>query len=238
MKEAKQQAELYVDLMGHDIRNMNHTAMGYLELALQELETEKRLRLDDKLLIEKPLHALENSSALIDNVRKLQKLMNEGVKTKPTDLHKIFRELEQTTFYPDDRDVIINIQHVSGYMVQANELLKDVFMNLITNAIKHSDEERPLIVNVKVEPSNENGQKYYMCMVEDDGPGIPDVYERVNYSTGSRGALPRHTAKGSDCTLVRTLVEGYHGKVWVEDRVPGDYTKGSRFVVELPAAEK
>jgi hypothetical protein len=36
---------------------------------------------------------------------------------------------------------------------------------------------------------------------------------------------------------VKTLVDGYHGKVWVEDRVPGDYTQGTRFVVKLHAAE-
>lgn len=41
-KAAKQQAELYVDLMGHDSKNSNQYAMGYLELALQALETEKR----------------------------------------------------------------------------------------------------------------------------------------------------------------------------------------------------
>jgi signal transduction histidine kinase len=35
--------------------------------------------------------------------------------------------------------------------------------------------------------------------------------------------------------LVKSLVESYHGSVWVEDRVPGDHTKGSRFVVMLPA---
>jgi signal transduction histidine kinase len=37
--------------------------------------------------------------------------------------------------------------------------------------------------------------------------------------------------------IVNALVESYHGKVWVEDRVQGDYKKGSRFVVLLPALE-
>lgn len=37
--------------------------------------------------------------------------------------------------------------------------------------------------------------------------------------------------------LVKSLVDSYHGRVWVEDRLPGDYTKGSRFVVIRPAAD-
>jgi len=37
--------------------------------------------------------------------------------------------------------------------------------------------------------------------------------------------------------LVRTLVEDYHGRTWVEDRVPDDNKQGARFVVLLPLAE-
>ena len=38
--------------------------------------------------------------------------------------------------------------------------------------------------------------------------------------------------------LVKSLVESYGGRVWVEDRIAGDHTKGARFVVMLPAVEK
>jgi signal transduction histidine kinase len=36
--------------------------------------------------------------------------------------------------------------------------------------------------------------------------------------------------------LVKTLVECYLGRIWVEDRVAGDYRQGCRFIVELPDA--
>ncbi len=37
---------------------------------------------------------------------------------------------------------------------------------------------------------------------------------------------------------VKTLVDSYGGRVWVEDRIKGDHTKGARFVVMLSAIEK
>ncbi|WP_424356713.1 ATP-binding protein [Methanocella sp. MCL-LM] len=43
--------------------------------------------------------------------------------------------------------------------------------------------------------------------------------------------------RGFGLYLVRTMIEYYHGKVWVEDRVPGDYSRGARFVVMLPALD-
>ena len=38
--------------------------------------------------------------------------------------------------------------------------------------------------------------------------------------------------------LVKSLVDSYAGMIWVEDRVPGDHTRGAKFVVMLPAADK
>jgi signal transduction histidine kinase len=42
------------------------------------------------------------------------------------------------------------------------------------------------------------------------------------------------TGKGLGLYLVGTLVHDFQGKIWVEDRVPGDPAKGARFVVMLP----
>lgn len=57
-----------MDLIGHDINNMNQVAMGYLELARDNLSLDK----DSLVLIQKPLEILTRSSKLISNVRKLQ----------------------------------------------------------------------------------------------------------------------------------------------------------------------
>jgi PAS domain S-box-containing protein len=233
---AKQQAELYVDLMSHDINNMNQLALGYLELALQKLESDKNLKMEDRMLIENPMQTLTNSSALIKNVRKLQILSTEGIKITSLDINMIFQELEEMSFHSQDREIIINIPHVPGYMIEANELLKDVFVNLITNAVKHSDAAKPLTINVNVVPVIENGRRYIKCMVEDNGPGIPDWLKNKLFNRFQRGSSKAH-GRGLGLYLVKTLVEGYRGKVWVEDRVPGDHTKGARFVVMLPAVE-
>ena len=51
-----------------------------------------------------------------------------------------------------------------------------------------------------------------------------------------RGAT-KASGRGLGLYLVKTLVDDYHGRVWVEDRVPGDYKKGAQFVVRLLAVE-
>ena len=233
---AKQQAELYVDLMGHDINNMNHSAMGYLELALVSLDGGGKLAAEEKTMLEKSYQAMQNSSRLIDNVRKLQHLMVDGFKTRRIDMHELFREIDPADMCSDDRDVTVNIPDLPHYFVDADGLLLDVFTNLISNAIKHSDEAKPLIVDVKVEPAIQNGRACYRCVVEDNGPGMPDVLKSRLFSR-FQGDGNGAEGRGLGLYMVRTLVEGYRGQVSVEDRTPGDWTQGSKIIITLPAAD-
>ena len=237
VSEEKERAELYLDLMAHDINNMNQSAQGFLELALQTLEVDGRIGRNNQLLIEKPLQAVQSSSRLISNVQKLQKLTEDGIKTRPVDLHDVFEEIKTSDFHIGEREATIIIHEVPHAIVGGSDLLRDVFFNLISNAVKHSKPDKPVTIDVRVERVDVDGRSYYRCSVEDDGPGVPDALKPRLFQRFLRGNTKIH-GKGLGLYLVRTLVEGYGGRVWVEDRVKGDHTKGARFVVLLPAMEK
>jgi PAS domain S-box-containing protein len=232
LEEAKENVELYLDLMSHDINNYNQTAMGYLELAFEA----KTLN-EAKELMKKPFEALENSSKLIENVSKLKQVKTKSLKYHAIDLCDVFKGLVQEYTHISGKDVVINFKPYDGCFVVANNLVRDVFSNLISNSIKHSDDVRPLIINISIEPFEENGRKCYKAMVEDNGPGIPDELKGKIFRKFQRGKT-RASGKGLGLFLVNTLVTDFGGKVWVEDRVQGDYTKGARFVVTLPVVEK
>ena len=69
LEEARSRAELYLDLLTHDITNYNTAAMGYLELAQLRLDPEKKEK-----LLNRPLQVLKYSSELIANVRSLRRV--------------------------------------------------------------------------------------------------------------------------------------------------------------------
>lgn len=73
IKKAKAHADLYVDLMGHDITNMNQIGLGYLELAMDILNTGGCIGIGQRDFIGKPIDVLRKSSKLISSVKKLQK---------------------------------------------------------------------------------------------------------------------------------------------------------------------
>ncbi len=79
--------------------------------------------------------------------------------------------------------------------------------------------------------------KYYRVMIEDTGPGIPDALKGTifNFIYENSG---KATRRGLGLHLVKTIVGLLNGRIWVEDRVPGDSTKGARFVIMLPTIDQ
>lgn len=229
--DAKAQAELYLDLMGHDINNLNQIALGYLELAV-DLEKDDEI----KKLVEKPADAIRNSSKLIDNVRKLQKVKTGVLKIEAVDLDSLLVELRDQYLNVPGKSVVIDYIPGSDCLVMANGLLKDVFSNIIGNAIKHSGPSKSVRIGMRLERCLKYGRNFCRVTVEDDGPGIPDALKKRVFARFSKEKA-KTEGKGLGLYLVKSLVEDFHGTVHVEDRVPGDYTQGARFVVMLPAAE-
>ncbi len=228
LRDAKEQTELYLDLMGHDINNINHIAMGYLEMALDIMEKRGGLDVDNKQLLDKPLEMMKNSSTLINTVRKIQRIREGGLKNEAIDIGTILGELKREYSYIPGRDITINFEAKGRYPVMANPLLKDVFANLIGNAIKHSN--GPLTIHIKLDKVTQHNNKFYRIAIEDNGPGIPDELKSTLLSHR------KLSGKGLGLYLVRTFTRQFNGKFWIEDRVKGDHTKGCRFVVLLPTA--
>jgi PAS domain S-box-containing protein len=226
--EEKALSDLYLDLMCHDINNMNQIGIGFLELAMDEPGLDEKCR----SLLSRSMGAMEGSTRLIDNLRKLKRVKSGELHRQVIDLGQVLTDVKKNYSHIPGRTVTINYVLVKGYRVVANELLYDLFSNLVDNAIKHSKESP--VIGISVVTAYEDNKMYYKIVVEDNGPGIPDDLKVKIFSRHLRGDTK---AKGSGIGLylVKTLVNSYQGRLWVEDRVPGDRSKGSKFVVMLPA---
>lgn len=229
----KDRSQFYMDLMAHDINNMNHIGMGYLEMAIDKLKG--CADADSIALMEKTYEALQSSSALIDNVRTVQKLQTSDLVPEIVDMGEMLGEVrDKYSNYPG-HDVTIDYQPVKGYCIRASKLFKEVFANIVENAIKHSDPEKPLWIGIRLSSVKEGEKGYYRVEIEDNGPGIPDGNKQTIFSRYKRGQTAAH-GKGLGLYIVQMLVEEFGGKVWAEDGVAGDHTKGARFVILMPAA--
>lgn len=227
--EEKTRAELYLDLLTHDIINYNTAAMGYLQLADMRLDPDH----NDHKLITRPLEELRNSSELIANIQDIQALEEGRDKSERINICTLLKEVKEEYEAAMDREITITLAEEGHCSVTASNLLKAAFSNLVSNSIKHSSGSVHILMTLSFE--KQDGNEVVRVSVEDDGPGIPDEMKEKVFSRSLQG-LTKAVGHGLGLYLVRRLVDGYGGKVWVEDRVSGDHTKGARFVVMLPAS--
>jgi signal transduction histidine kinase len=118
-----------------------------------------------------------------------------------------------------------------------NELhLNQVFSNLLNNALKYLDPQRPgeIKITAKETVANNGKQGHVVYCVEDNGIGISQEYHKKVFEIFSRLNPDDTDGEGLGLTIVNKIISRHHGKVWVESE-PG---KGSRFFISLPMLPK
>ncbi|MDW5562438.1 MAG: PAS domain-containing protein [Methanomassiliicoccus sp.] len=225
--EAKERAEMYLDLLTHDIQGHNAAISGYIQLAMvKDKHTKKR----DEL--QKALDAITASSDLIDTMRKIQMVEMHDSAHGQIELSTMLEDVISDVHVVGGERIHIEKHTQPDSYTMASSMIKEAFWNILINCVKHSEGD----IHIKIRQNHiyDGGREYHKFIIEDDGPGIPDDVKPKVFLRKYRG---RTKAQGSGLGLYLTkrLVEEHGGKIWVEDRVPGDFSQGTRFIIHLPA---
>jgi len=229
--DSRREAELYTDVLSHDIKNFNQAILGYLDLLKMKVEKPEMLS-----IINKVGEQVMNTSWLASNVRTMSRVTFGDVELARMDLGTVLQECERsvTQYYPG-RTIVSKGGIDKGVMyIEADELIRELFVNILTNAVKY-DSHEPVEIDISCEKTYDDERPYWTVAIADKGIGIPDDIKPIIFDRFSKA--PKKKGSGMGLHIVKTLATRYRGKVWVEDRVPGDPTKGAVFKVQLPAVE-
>ena len=174
---------------------------------------------------------VSRGSKLISNVRKLSTLHESKFIIKPIRVNKTLKESIKFLKHSfQTRKINIHVTYKKKeYFVYANDLLLDIFENLLLNAVRHNSNAN---VQIEIKVSNEkvDGERFIKILVLDNGDGIEDIRKQHIFQRGSK-EQSSNGGMGLGLSLVKKTVDRYNGKIWVEDRVKGDFTQGSNFIL-------
>ncbi|PKL62994.1 MAG: histidine kinase [Methanomicrobiales archaeon HGW-Methanomicrobiales-2] len=211
LEAANREANLYLDIMTHDIKNAENVSNLYADLLIEMLEGEAAL------YARKIRSSVRRSAEILGNVTTIRRIHHDSPDVGPVDLDLVIRE--EVAAFPD---VLIEFS-VSHRRIWADDLLSEVFANLIRNAVKFGDPGIRIAIRVE-----EYDGESVLVSVEDTGPGIPDPMKESIFHRFERGWVGGY-GDGLGLFIVRTLVERYGGTIRVEDRVEGRSDLGTAF---------
>jgi signal transduction histidine kinase len=214
-----------VSLISHDLRSPLAVVVGYLDLLRKPLtETERDCAIES---------AQRNAGRMADLLEDLlsatraEELLAPAA-LLPVDLASLAEEVV-SSLAPTHSGRPLTIEVAGAPVVRGEEKrLRQVLVNLITNAFKYSPEPEPVLVRVVCE-----GGTAWLQVI-DHGPGVPEgdratVFERYTRLAGTAAGRP---GVGLGLYIVRIIAENHGGCVSVTE-TPGG---GATFSVELPCA--
>ncbi|TFG01159.1 MAG: PAS domain-containing sensor histidine kinase [Promethearchaeota archaeon] len=235
LKEALAKSDFYRDLLAHDMGNILNNIQSSIQL-LELLDSNQEMSKEKKDAMNIIKKQVKRGSSLISNVRKLSDINGIELPLKTIEIKgfitSAFKDI-CSRFQEREVEVRRNIPK-DAIKVEAGDLLLDVFENILINGCIHNDSKK-IELEINVSKIRKNEERYIQVEFKDNGIGIIDenkesIFQRSIKRGKSKGGM------GLGLSLVKSIIEQYNGKIWVENRIEGDYTQGSNFIILLKEA--
>ncbi len=230
-RDAYNRANFYKDLFAHDINNiLNNIHMALQIASMDSIDTKKAKEMFDIVK-----EQTQRGIRLISNVQKLSKLEESKIVAESISVSEYVQDAIDLTIksFPFKK-IDFNIEGLlkESVLIQANPLISDVFQNLLFNAVNYNDNST---AEIKIKASNleKENKKFLKIEFLDNGVGIPDEKKATIFQRAYREDKSVR-GMGIGLSLVKKIINSYGGEIRVEDKVKGDHTKGSNFILLVP----
>ena len=231
---ANQAKSEFLSNMSHDIRTPMNVIIGMTKILKENIDDPERLN----SAIEKIEMASEHMLTLINDVLDMRKVESGKMEL----LHESFNIIEllkEIESIVEDSIHQRNIQFESNYeKIVHKELfgstlqIKQILMNIMSNAIKYNKEGGKLIVSCE-EIATTSEEAVFRFVFQDTGIGmkkefVQHIFEA--FSQEDNGSRAHFKGTGLGMAIVKKMIDLMNGKIEVES----EYNVGSKFTVELP----
>jgi PAS domain S-box-containing protein len=229
LREESERANLYLDVMTSDLNMTNQNVLFALEDLSISLDLPDRL----KNLLSETAWSLRNAARMIANTGVMISLDQSPPEKTQTRLLPHFNKAVREALRDFEWK---NLQINSDIADNAFDVIGHAFMWYIFFNIIHycASVDTSDTVILDIHASKTEADDMIRIEFEDRSPGVPDeeksrIFRRVGDSKDQLAG------RGLGLLVVDRYISHLGGRIWVEDRIKGDYNQGSKFIVLIPA---
>ena len=239
LKQALQKAESaseaktnFLSNMSHDIRTPMNALLGYTMMLKPKIKDEQllgyveKMERSGKLLLSIINHVLD--MARIESGRME---VNEVYTRVGIDIEEVISVFSLEAKKKNIR-LLTSVQVEHGHIMADLTKIREIFSNLISNAIKYTPEGGTVQLNVRELPCSRPGYTCIQAEIADNGIGMSKEYLPTLFDAFTRErntTVGKISGTGLGMPIVKNLVEMQGGTIEVESELG----KGSRFIVTL-----
>lgn len=227
LKEINRLKDDFVHTVSHDLRSPLTAVLGYAEL----LERVGTINDQQREFVSRIRDSVQDITALIDDLLDLGRI-EAGFDTYQETIrvdHLLRYILKNYDAQKTEKEQIVEVSIESDIpSIRGNPIrIKQLFDNLIGNAIKYTPAGKKISVKMRLEGTQ------IITEVKDEGPGIPAEDQPYIFEKFYRGNNISFNSPGTGLGLaiVKKIVESHNGRIWVESTLG----QGSTFYVVLPS---
>jgi len=208
------QLENFAHLASHELKTPLRNILNFSKLLSTKLEASISEQEKEMLgIIEQQASEMDE---LIKDLFELSSVTNEPMKANKLELDLILSNLMKFDFFENRSN--IEIKKIPKEIRGNRSYIKEVFKNLISNALKFvsSDKDAKIVINCEEHP------KEYQFSVADNGIGISkDKRDKVFLIFKRLHTRKDYEGTGIGLAICKKIVERHLGKIWIEDNPSG-----------------
>jgi two-component system OmpR family sensor kinase len=219
----KEKMRQFVSDASHELRTPLTSIHGFVEVLLRgAAKNEKQL----DLALNSILNESERLTKLVNDLLTLTRLdQHPSIELKEESFNVIIEELlPQLQIIAKERT--LGFRAEKNIYIKANkDQIKQVIINLVQNAVQHTDDLKGLIT-LNLSTIEKDSQNLVCLKVIDNGNGIPEkdlteVFDRFFRSESHRSR--KHGGYGLGLSIVKSIIDAHQGKITV-DSILGEGT--------------
>jgi len=234
LKEEDEAKSDFISTASHELRTPLTVINSYLEMFEDGMlgEQTEDQREKHAIMRSQTDHMIRLVKDMLDTLRlESRKFKIQRYPLKIEEIAKI--ALEEVSKLADLKEHNMSLK-INGKLPEIEgdaQRIKQVFNNLLTNAIKYTPNKGRIGVEIKDKNS------YILVSISDTGIGIPKkehekIFEKF-YTVGGKSLTRESERMGLGLTIAKGIVEAHGGKIGVESEL----NKGSTFYFTLPMGD-